>query len=250
LSFTDPDNGWLLVGEQITHTGFGELLRTTDGGVTWTLQAGQRTLPAVGAIHFLTPQVGYLGATSTGAWWTTRDAGQSWTQLQLPTPATKKSDSVSIISAPTLAGDAVVLAASFTTPTQGSDDGVGIYRSTNLGATWTVHLLASETATEQYSFAAAPDGSSFVLLRSQPAQDLQTFTWVTSRSTDGGHNFTDTSSVHNFYPGPLMLADHDNLWAIGGANGCKSFKTDCWSTAGLIASNDGGASWHQVKLPS
>ncbi len=250
LSFTGPNNGWLLVGEQITHTGFGELLRTTDGGTTWTLQAGQRTLPAVGAIHFLTPQVGYLDEDMTGAWWTTRDAGQIWTHLQLPTPATKRSDSVSIISAPALAGDAVVLAASFTTPAQGSADGVGIYRSTNLGATWTVRQVASQTPTEQYSFAATPDGSSYALLRAQPGQDLQTFTWVTSRSTDGGQNFTDTSSVHNFYPGPLMLAGHDNLWTIGGANGCRSFKTDCWSTAGLIASNDGGASWHQVKLPS
>jgi hypothetical protein len=250
LSFADPDNGWLIVGEQITHTEFGELLRTTNGGVTWTLQAGQRALPAIGAIHFLTPQVGYLRAASTGAWWTTRDAGQSWTQLQLPTPATKKSDSVSIISAPTLAGDTVVLAASFTTPAQGSGDGVGIYRSTDLGATWTVRPLASETATEQYNFAAAPDGSSLVLLRSQPAPGLQTFTWVTSRSTDGGRSFTDTSSVHNFYPGPLMLADHDTLWTIDGADGCQSLKTDCWSTAGLIASSDGGASWHQVKLPS
>ncbi len=148
---------------------------------------------------------------------------------------------MSIISAPALAGDAVVLAASFTTPVQGSADGVGIYRSTNLGATWTVRQLASETPTEGYSFAAAPDGSSYVLLRSQAARDLRTVTWVTSRSTDGGQNFTDTSSVHNFYPGPLMLAGHDNLWTIG---------TDCWSTTGLIASNDGGASWHQVKLPS
>jgi photosystem II stability/assembly factor-like uncharacterized protein len=250
LSFTDPENGWLLVGEQITHTGFGELLRTTDGGVTWTLQAGQRTLPAVGAIHFLTQQVGYLGAASTGAWWTTRDAGQSWTRLQLPMPATKKSDSVSIISAPALAGDAVVVAASFRTPAQGGDDGVGIYRSANLGATWTIQPLASEAATEQYSFDAAPDGSSLVLLRSQPARDLQTFTWVISRSTDGGRSFTDTSSVHTFYPGPLVLAGHDDLWTVGGANGCTSLKTGCWRTAGLIASDDGGASWHQVKLPS
>jgi hypothetical protein len=250
VSFTDANNGWLLVGEQITHTGFGELLRTTDGGATWTLQAGQRTLPAVGAIHFLTPQVGYLGATWTGAWWATRDAGQSWTQLQLPTPATRKSDSVSIIGAPTLGGDAIVLAASFTTPVQGNDDGVGIYRSTNLGVTWTVRQLASETPTEQYNFAATPDGSSYVLLRSQAAQDLQTFTWVTSRSTNGGQNFTDAISVHNFYPGPLTLADPGNLWTLGGANGCKSFKTGCWNTVGLIASNDGGTSWHQVKLPS
>lgn len=93
-------------------------------------------------------------------------------------------------------------------------------------------------------------GSAYVLLRSQSAQDLQTFTWVTSHSSNGGQNFTDTNSVHNYYPGPLTLADPDNLWTLGGANGCKSFKTDCWNTAGLIASNDGGASWHQVKLPS
>jgi hypothetical protein len=89
-----------------------------------------------------------------------------------------------------------------------------------------------------------------VLLRSQAAQDLQTFTWVISRSTDGGQNFTDTISVHNFYPGPLTLADPGSLWTLGGANGCKSFKTGCWNTVGLIASNDGGTTWHQVKLPS
>jgi photosystem II stability/assembly factor-like uncharacterized protein len=250
LSFTDPDHGWLLAGEQITHTGSGELLRTTDGGVTWTRQADQRALPGIGAIRFLSPQVGYLRAASTGAWWTTRDAGQRWTPLQLPVPAAKKSDSVSVIGAPALAGDGVVLAASFTTPAGGSADGVGIYRSTNLGATWTIRPLASETATEQYSFAAAPDGSSLVLLRSQPAPGLQTFTWVATRSTDGGRSFTDAASVHDFYPGTLLLADRGTLWTIGGANGCTTLKADCWSTAGLIASGDGGASWHQVKLPS
>jgi photosystem II stability/assembly factor-like uncharacterized protein len=252
LSFTDANHGWLLVSEQITHTGFGELLRTTDGGATWTVQAGQRALPVVGTLHFITPALGYLDANSSGSsgWWVTRDAGHTWTQLQLPTPAARKSDSVNIISAPALAGGAIVLAASFTTPVQGNADGVGIYRSTDLGDTWTVRQLASETPTEQYNFAATADGSSYVLLRAHPAQDLQSFTWVTSRSTDGGQNFTNTTSVHNFYPGPLTLADPDVLWTIAGSNGCKSFKTDCWSTSGLIASTDGGATWHQINLPS
>jgi photosystem II stability/assembly factor-like uncharacterized protein len=129
LSFTDADNGWLMITEGVTHELWGELLHTTDGGATWTLQAGQRTLPVAGAIHFLTATTGYLDAnSSTGSrgWWATSDAGKSWTQLQLPTPAAKKSDSMNIISAPTRAGDSIVVAASFTTPVQGNDEGDAI----------------------------------------------------------------------------------------------------------------------------
>jgi hypothetical protein len=73
---------------------------------------------------------------------------------------------------------------------------------------------------------------------------------VTSHSSNVDQSFTDTSSVHNYYPGPLTLADPHHLWTLGGANGCRSFKTDCWTTPALIASNDGGATWRQVKLPS
>lgn len=251
LSFTDANNGWLVVGEQITHTGFGELLHTTDAGATWTLQADQQTLPVIGMIRFLTPQIGYLDTAWNGAWWwTTRDAGHSWARLNLPVPSAKKADSVNIITAPAVAGDAIVVAASFTTADQGNADGVGIYRSTDSGVSWTLQQLPSEAPSEQYHFAVAADGSTYVLLRGQPAPDLQEFTWVTSRSTNRGENFTDASSVYNFYPGPLTLADPDNLWTLAGANGCKSFKTDCWNTAGLIASNDGGSTWHHVKLPT
>jgi hypothetical protein len=248
LSFADATNGWLLVGEQIAHTGYGELLRTSDAGNTWTLQAGQSTLPTIGTLHFLTPQLGYLDATMTGTWWATRDAGRSWAPLQLRAPTAKTSDAVNILAAPALAGGSIVVAASFTTPVEGDADGVGIYRSTDSGVSWALQQLPSEAPTEQYHFAATADGSTYVLLRGQPTPDFQSFTWVTSRSTNRGESFTDASSVHNFYPGPLALADRDNLWTLAGANGCKSFKTDCWNTAGLIASNDGGSTWHQVKL--
>jgi photosystem II stability/assembly factor-like uncharacterized protein len=251
LSFTDANNGWMLVGEQITHTGFGELLRTTDAGATWTLQADQSTLPVIGTIRFLTPEIGYLDTLWNGAWWwTTRDAGHSWARLNLPVPAAKKSDSVNVLAAPALAGDAIVVAASFTTPDQGNADGIGIYRSTDGGVTWMLQQLPSEAINEQYNFATTPDGSTYLLLREHPAQDFQSFTWVTSRSTNRGTSFTGASSVHNFYPGPLTLADPNHLWTLGGANGCKTFKTDCWNDAGLIASNDGGSTWHQVKLPT
>lgn len=253
LSFTDASHGWLLVSAQITHTGSAELLRTTDGGATWTRPGGAGALPGAGTLDFISPALGYLdadSATGSSGWWVTRDAGRSWAQLRLPAPAARKSDSVSIIGSPALAGGALVLAASFTAPGQGRPDGAGLYRSTDLGATWTVRPLASATPAGPYSFAAAPDGSAYVLLGDQPARDLQSFTWVTSRSTDGGRSFTDTTSVHRFFPGPVTLAGPGVLWTIAGSDGCQGLKTDCWSTTGLVASTDGGATWHQVRLPS
>lgn len=253
LSFTDPDDGWLLIADQLMHTAVGELLHTTDGGASWVTQASQRTLPVTGRVHFVTRQVGYLDANSAmGArgWWTSRDAGQSWRQLQLPAPATKKPDTVNLISAPTLAGDAIVVAASFATSAEGIDDGVGIYRSIDQGATWTVLSSGSDNPAEQYDFAATPDGSSYLLLRSQPAGDGQNYTWVLSRSTNGGRSFTDTTSVHSLYPGPLSLAGSGHLWTVAGANGCQSFKSGCWNITALLASDDGGANWYQVKLAS
>jgi photosystem II stability/assembly factor-like uncharacterized protein len=253
VSFADATHGWLLVTRQVTHTGFSELLRTTDGGATWTAQAAQPALPAAAAVYFLTPTLGYLDAnTAMGSrgWWVTRDAGHSWTKLRLPAPAAWKSDSLAIIGAPALAGGVIVVAASFSTPVQGQADGAAIYRSTDLGDTWTVRQLPRESPAEQYDFAASPDGSSYVLLREHPAGDSGPYTWVTSRSTDGGQTFTDTTSVHDFYPGPLTVAGLGVIWTVAGSDACPAPKASCQATTGLIASADGGATWHQLSLPS
>jgi len=67
VSFVSADQGWAL--------GTGELVTTTDGGVSWTRLPG----PPAGAAHirFASPEVGYAWSTA-GSLWNTTDGGASW----------------------------------------------------------------------------------------------------------------------------------------------------------------------------
>ena len=67
VSFVSADQGWAL--------GSGELVTTTDGGVSWTRLPG----PPAGAAHirFASPEVGYAW-TTTGSLWITENGGAFW----------------------------------------------------------------------------------------------------------------------------------------------------------------------------
>lgn len=250
LSFVSPRDGWLLVSWSDTGESWGELLATTDGGATWTLRAGRAQLPReVGPIHFLTPTVGVMdldGSMFQLGWWITHDAGRHWTRLHLPVPATDEADTMRMLAAPTLAGGAIVAAAQFSTPVQGNAAGLGIFRSTDGGRSWTVQPVTTPAGPAQYAFAATPDGSAYLLLHSRSGPGMRPITWVSARSTDAGRSFADTSSVHDAWPGQLTAADVDHLWTIASTSGCTGFKTGCWSTSALFASADGGTTWRQV----
>ena len=64
--FLDEHVGWAAGGfsRPYTHTSTGVLLRTKDGGRTWTAIA-ERMLPSLAKIRFFDPQNGFaIGATS------------------------------------------------------------------------------------------------------------------------------------------------------------------------------------------
>ena len=248
LSFAGPADGWLMVDAQWTaNSGISEMFRTTDGGEAWTLE--NRPEPRPGSIGFLTSRVGFLSAIPSQALWITRDAGRSWTPLRLATPARKRAD-IATLRAPTLAGNAIVIAAAYATPVQGNPVGLVLYRSTDLGRTWTEEQPSGMPTAEQYDFAITPDGTRAVLLGAQHSTDFAIYTWATSVSSDGGAHFSTTTSRHSFYPDSASIAGADTIWAIAGANGCTGFKTGCWQQSGLVASTDGGTTWHQIAVPS
>src|SRR6202521_4167644 len=79
VSFSDPVHGWLLLSSPTVASG-AELLRTNDGGATWTNLGS----PTVGSdmaygVHFTNPQVGWLESLSAGPYaYKTVDAGATW----------------------------------------------------------------------------------------------------------------------------------------------------------------------------
>lgn len=100
LSWVDPRRGWALVGRACgpDHTRCAVVFRTLDGGRTWarlaslpaeigTVQRGALTggwlscepaHPCVGALHFVTPGVGYAYGPSM---FMTTDGGRSWSRI-------------------------------------------------------------------------------------------------------------------------------------------------------------------------
>ncbi len=67
-------------------------------------------------------------------------------------------------------------------------------------------------------------------------------------STNNGHTFTSAASTQHAYASNLSLGDPEHLWAIAQADGCRSFKTNCYDTTGLFATADGGHTWRQLHV--
>jgi Uncharacterized protein related to plant photosystem II stability/assembly factor len=204
LSWPDARDGWLIVAEMATANSItGEMFRTTDGGGTWTLQLGPQWRRGAGDIHFVTSAVGFLDTLPGQQWWITRDAGRSWAPLRLPTPSAKRHDTVTL-DTPTQAGNAIVIAATYATPVQGNPAGLVLFRSTDLGRTWTAEKPSDVPPSEQYDFAITPDGRRTVLLGAQHSGDFASYTWATSLSSDGGAQFSSTTSRNGFYPDSVL----------------------------------------------
>jgi photosystem II stability/assembly factor-like uncharacterized protein len=78
FAFPDPKHGWLVSGS-------GDIVHTSDGGVTWAVQATQKGF--LRSVDFLDERRGFAG-TLNGVLYATTDAGANWTDItsSLPQP--------------------------------------------------------------------------------------------------------------------------------------------------------------------
>ena len=72
-------------GSNVTYNGKGTILKTVDGGVTWSvIWSSTVNGTGVSAIHFLNVDIGFAG-TQGGAFMRTTDGGANWTSVDLDT---------------------------------------------------------------------------------------------------------------------------------------------------------------------
>ena len=208
-------------GTIVATTTAGDLLRSTDEGVTWTNAADVAGPPerAAGSVMQVNAGLPGFAGGSDGLWIQTTDAGASWFD-PVSTPGLSSVFAVRVRDA------SFVLAGGV--GTTGQSD---VRRSTDGGATWTIHPIAGSYVGYPQGLAAFDDGTCFAA--TYGGQNIGTV----YRSTDSGQTWhvrnTGLSGQRIF---DLFFLDSQTGFVCGGEFG----------NAMISRTTNSGAQWSPV----
>ncbi|MBI1803671.1 MAG: T9SS type A sorting domain-containing protein [Ignavibacteriae bacterium] len=218
------------------------VLKTTDGGVTWTVQNNFSTPPANGlyitklAIRPDNPST--LFASMIGGIWKTTNSGTSWTKLAIATTSIGCTDLVMDPS------NSNILYASF-----GLRLTDGVYKTTNSGTNWTKLTNGFPSATEKYHRISLTISRSNSSILYAAVSDSNDGTHSIQKTTNGGTSWFTVASrapydsllhathlgIQGWYNNVIAVHPTDpNLLYAGGIN--------------TFRSTDGGASWSMMTF--
>lgn len=287
--FLDSQRGWILLqalymcGGCLVQDNSARVLQTTDGGAHWS-QAVTIPYQAAGlwsGIKFITPETGFV-STTVGPLYVTHDGGKTWTMIRLPEPGvqdrfvgavqepvtflSEKSSLIAIdrieqVKVPCLdkSGHNVPLATNeppYCQNPNSANHTIARYvlSSDDGGLTW-AQLAEIPVSAEQPSRNPQPpvnfiDGNRWVVVGSRGVLETTNggASWSTQRSIPlpagwfvSGSQFTDTSR------GWITLSDTED--AASRAAQKNTWPSGSASNFAMLATFDGGATWHQVSLP-
>jgi photosystem II stability/assembly factor-like uncharacterized protein len=254
LSWSDPDNGWVVTGTQIGTDGY--VLRTTDAGLNWTID---RDAPGGAQVIFVDSKRGWMLWEGSGASvWRTTDSGQSWDRHFI--------------------GGSWIDGICFVSPQQGWAHGSnGTMRTTSDGGvSWAPQTLGTGYYCDAAFFLNENDGwagggyggaNGFIRHTSDggttwvpqsPATDdhLVSFFFLddqngwalgyggrVQRTTNGGEIWQFAGAVGHFYAYEILMTDEMNGWISVG----NPFQQDPgYNGRGYIyRTTDGGTTWDE-----
>ena len=255
LAFSDQSTGYVAYAYLTGTNQEAQIYRTADGGQRWSVTAG--TVKAVagpngsvfdGNLTVAVADADHGWLTDTHTLWTTADGGDTWTRTALPVPGSVHGQ-LDFITTPVAGNDgsAVVVAKYDATP--GMDGAPGqrvFYRTTDRGAHWTASSVIEDPGTPEISLV---DPTTWVVLDPSEPASLQT-------TADAGSTW-QTIAVRELWPynvGPIDFADSLHGWMVASESEppCPGAPTEICDYAfappqHLVATDDGGATWVEVK---
>jgi photosystem II stability/assembly factor-like uncharacterized protein len=237
VQFVDPQHGWIVLFS--ANGPLATLVSTSDGGATWRA-AGR--LPEPGDVMFYTANDGYLGASSSMPFgsdlYVTHDAGRTWHKVVVPLDDRSwPNPSWSVIyGVPTFVDDANGVLP-LTLAKEGSA-AVEWWTTSDGGATW---RLRTPPSAGLYGISGSATQPKALLTSVTGPHVWWALTYFrggtrSSHTEDAGRGWTATDAPLAWpYPSRFGAANADVAWLLG---------------THLLATTDGGRTWHQIDPPT
>jgi photosystem II stability/assembly factor-like uncharacterized protein len=243
LSFSDSQNGWLLLRKNSSSAwSRAGLFVTADGGASWSRLPDP---PVNGQISFTSRQTGWLVGGALGdKLYVTQDGGLTWNSRSVNQPANISDDTRPLYSVPAFR-DAMhgTLLVSYALKQSGSQLGRrllvnGIYKTADGGNTWQL-----ETSYNRSPYSVSATVGSTVIDAILATNTLAVGTNQTKHLADvplslpsGGRLAVDGMTFITPEEGWLLLSQN---------RGCV--KVGCVITTALVSTADGGTSFHLLS---
>jgi hypothetical protein len=223
--------GWGLTGTAAANRFF----ISSDDGATFT-QHSAGTWFHITAVTFADARHGVTVSGPTGAQtrlYRTADGGASWSPVAMPIALTPGQQFE--LDTPVARGTTFQLPV-----TVNESDGsqhVYLYTSTNDAMTFTRPPTEALQIPAQYTAG------------EEPVAVLGDIVWVPARgalyeSTDSGRTWTTIPATTQ--AGPISLIDASHAVGVVVDSGCHNGKSDCYYYSYLVATDDGGRTWHTI----
>ena len=246
LDFADSQHGWAILKRNLpVGRSSGEILRTLDGGRTWT-QLAKNTLPIAGNLSFENTQDGWMaGGPDGGELYFTHDAGTSWNEMSLPKPTDVGPDVRVVYSLPVFEGAqrAFITVRYAVGPLMGPDmSTLALFATDDGGTTWKQDRILPRIPD---IYCSDVSGSVLIAAHSEQKEEHQ--------SGRQGKTITTTLSLYTLDRTKSAASNASEVPSQGAATQLSFVGPDeGWVnfSDSLFATRDGGRSWTRITPSS